>query len=344
MILFSAFLCFMVPEIFLRIFRAKPMQIFPRYVTAAHYQDFAIRTNIPHANYRHQSYDGVWHYQINSQGFRANQDYSYSKPANTLRVLSLGDSFTMGFEVQQQETFSEVLEKKLQAKGIPAQVINAGVSGFSTAEELVFLEQEGLKYHPDVVVLGFFENDLLDNLRADLYRLKEGELFLNKKEYLPAIGIRDFLYPCPLYRWLSEYSYFFNELNIFATVFAKKNIEEKNLQQIAGLHQGDELPAYEARLAKALLEKIHRITKEHHILFILIDIPNPQGQASLPNSISGKDVSDIFIDGRKMLKSYQDRGDLYLPHGQNHWSKISHEAAGTVLADWIEKEHSSANA
>ena len=51
-----------------------------------------------------------------------------------------------------------------------AEAINAGVSGFGTAEALAFLENEG-HYRPDVVVLGFYANDFEDNLKAGLFAL-----------------------------------------------------------------------------------------------------------------------------------------------------------------------------
>ena len=77
-------------------------------------------------------------------------------------------------------TYASVTEAYLNEKGLAAEVINTGVAGNSTAEELIFLEQEGIKYRPDVVVLGFFGNDLHENLRADLYRLEHGNLILNR--------------------------------------------------------------------------------------------------------------------------------------------------------------------
>jgi lysophospholipase L1-like esterase len=100
--------------------------------------------------------DGSWKCVTNSRGFRNTREFDYGKPANTLRVLSVGDSHTQGYEVRQEFTFSAVLERFLSHRGKKAEVINTGVSGFSNAEELVFLENEGIKYNPDVVVLGFF--------------------------------------------------------------------------------------------------------------------------------------------------------------------------------------------
>ena len=75
----------------------------------------------------------------------------------------------------------------MNINGINAEVFNAGISGFSTAEELLFLENEGIKYKPDFVVLAFFANDYGDNYSRKIFTLSEsGELILNKKEYIRA--------------------------------------------------------------------------------------------------------------------------------------------------------------
>jgi hypothetical protein len=78
------------------------------------------------------------------------------KPSGVFRVIALGDSTTEGFEVAQNDTYTAVLERYLKKYGVNAEVFNTRTSGFGTAEELLYLENEGIKYNPDAVVLGFF--------------------------------------------------------------------------------------------------------------------------------------------------------------------------------------------
>jgi hypothetical protein len=142
--------------------------LFPRYLTDASYGEFVLRRLRPNSEFWHTSPDGSWKFVTNAQGFRDFEDYEYRKTAGVLRILSLGDSHTQGFEVRQERTFSEVIERHLESKGVNAQVLNTGISGFSTAEELAFLENEGIRYEPDIVVLAFFGNDLADNIKSGL--------------------------------------------------------------------------------------------------------------------------------------------------------------------------------
>ncbi len=103
-------------------------------------------------------------YQINSRGIRG-PEYSYEKAKNEYRMLFLGDSFTEGYVVEFDDLFSEVMKSELNnlKKGINFQAINSGTSGWSTDQELLFFQNEGRKYNPDLTILMFFQNDLAYN-------------------------------------------------------------------------------------------------------------------------------------------------------------------------------------
>jgi lysophospholipase L1-like esterase len=102
----------------------------------------------------------------NNLGFRGS-DVALHKAAGVLRVLCLGDSYTFGAYVDDMETWPAQLELALK-EGMPGrevEVINAGISGFTIVDELSFLEEQGLRLEPDVVVVGFVLNDLADLTR-----------------------------------------------------------------------------------------------------------------------------------------------------------------------------------
>ena len=97
---------------------------------------------------------------LNSHGLR-DVEIPYAKPPNEKRILLLGDSAAFGWGVTQGETVSDKMEPLLRARtGESWQVINAGVNGYNTEQEEVFLRTEGLKYTPDIVILIYSENDV----------------------------------------------------------------------------------------------------------------------------------------------------------------------------------------
>ena len=63
----------------------------------------------------------------NSQGFRATREFERQPPAGTLRIMSLGDSFTAGFRVGDQDTFSRRMEVWLNESLGPTEVLIGGV-------------------------------------------------------------------------------------------------------------------------------------------------------------------------------------------------------------------------
>jgi hypothetical protein len=92
---------------------------------------------------------------INSQGLRG-PEFQMEKPANTIRILSLGDSRTFGWGLSDEETYSRRLERSLQAyvgPGKKVEVINAGVNAWSYSQMLVYFRDFGLRYQPDFVML-----------------------------------------------------------------------------------------------------------------------------------------------------------------------------------------------
>lgn len=95
----------------------------------------------------------------NSHGYRP-PEHAYEKAPGRRRVVVLGDSFTDGSEVGDDELFTLKLQQALN----DVDVINLGVYGYQTAQELVTLEHVGLRYEPDAVVLMTVPNDLPGNV------------------------------------------------------------------------------------------------------------------------------------------------------------------------------------
>jgi acyl-CoA thioesterase-1 len=96
--------------------------------------------------------------------------YSASKT-----VLVLGDSLSAGYGLANGAGWVTLLEKRLAAEGIQAQVVNASISGDTTSGGRSRLPALLKKYHPDVMILELGANDALrglalasteDNLRS----------------------------------------------------------------------------------------------------------------------------------------------------------------------------------
>ena len=101
------------------------------------------------------------HPEINSIGLRSDE-VEIPKPKGTFRILVLGDSVTFGFGVAQDKAFPSRLQAILKKKMRRVEVINAGVSGYTAYNEVEYYLSEGRKLAPDVVIVGFCLNDVVN--------------------------------------------------------------------------------------------------------------------------------------------------------------------------------------
>lgn len=131
----------------------------------------------------------VW-IEINGHGFR-DRERALEKPADTFRIAVIGDSFAEALQVELEQTFWSVMERKLaesrQINAPQVEVLNFGVSGYGTAQEFEMLRHYVWDYQPDLVMLQFFAaNDVVNNSRKleeqtgrPFYTLENGLLVLD---------------------------------------------------------------------------------------------------------------------------------------------------------------------
>lgn len=162
LVLFGLLMGLFMSEIFLRVIGYS----FPIFYTTDYYRGFALRPGMA----GHYQREGESDVSINSDGLR-DREHSKIKPADTVRIALLGDSFAEAMHVPMEQTFWSLLERKLEEcnvfPGKRVEVINFGVSGYGTAQELMTLRQKVWDYSPDIVMLAFTTfNDIYDNSRA----------------------------------------------------------------------------------------------------------------------------------------------------------------------------------
>jgi hypothetical protein len=97
----------------------------------------------------------------NSQGMRDSREYAVERKPNSVRIIGLGDSGMFGWEVEQNEDYMSVIESNLnrRADGVVYEVLNMAVPGYNTQLEVECLRYKGLKFKPDIVIVGWCDND-----------------------------------------------------------------------------------------------------------------------------------------------------------------------------------------
>jgi hypothetical protein len=326
-------------EAFIRVFDPQPLM--PRYVTG---MPWGVRGNIPNARYWHHTPEVDVQYRINSQGLRADRDYPFAKPPGTCRIAIFGDSFFFGLEADVEDTFAYRLEKQLQARGLPVEVLNFSVGGFGTAEMLQTYDEFGRKFDPDVVIFSWDGSDLTDNVRSDLYRLEGGRLERAHAAFLPAVGLQDSLMQYRLYRFINDHSEFYTFLRERITRALKRRIVSGQKEQAAAEEAGemdngapssnydaDELQhRYEIDLSAAILEHARDEVTQGGRDFYLVDIPERRSRTQFSSSMSLLPAAipagiSVVAPLAALSRAASPDRKLYYERGQGHFTPAGTE-------------------
>ena len=198
----------------------------------------------------------------NSQGVRGVREYPLAKGTDT-RIVVIGDSYTFGEGVNDDRTFAAGLERMVEH----CEVLNLGVHGYGTDQQLLRLELDGLKYRPDIVLLGYYEDDVPRNrlsfrdYQKPHFSLVGGRLVLDNVPISSPEAFRARVH-------LRSVSY----LDIFMTALRERRLREENVQRTTRIL--DEIfaksRAIQARVIQLYLptpDQIHADESHHPGLF-----------------------------------------------------------------------------
>ena len=340
-------LALLAAELATRVLLGDQAILFPRYTTGANYGPYHLRRLRPSTTFRHTSADGSWLFTTNAQGFRDQRNWQYERKPGAGRILVLGDSHTQGFECRQEDTYCAVLERRLGALGQPTEVLNTGISGFGTAEQLAFLENEGVKYRPDTVVLGWFINDPDDNVNAGLFAMRDGQLTEEKFVHQPGVKALDAINRWAPLRWLSEHSYFYSLLfnRIWnwqkGVLFRGAHAAAATELTVAAPSSDAAMAEYRHTLAAKLIERMSATCQRQGIRFIVAEIPYYKTPTDFVPSLPGEMIPDVrnhcdaLLLCDEWLGPYRGVTELFRVHGQQHISETTHLILGMTLAEKI---------
>jgi lysophospholipase L1-like esterase len=292
------------------------------------------------------SQDGHWviwfhrpyHVQTNSVGLRNTEEPS----GKAFRILAIGDSQTFGPYLANDDTWPSWTESALRRHYEDAdrvQVFNAGISGYSIADELAYIKEKGVAFAPKLVLMAAFENDVFDLRRErDPMRPADGS-FSRMETALKALGRSS------------------------ALVSIAQRVREKLDQSGAGvdINRGEgQVLAPETKPAdfdklsaryEELFGELAKLLKERSIRFGVIFIPKSEvfsGSSSLAepviaraakaNDVPYLDASPILgavpnTESRMYLWQWDERTKTY--QGNGHLSREGNAVIGDAVAKWL---------
>jgi len=272
----------------------------------------------------------------NADGLR-DRPYPREREPGRRRVLVLGDSFVWCWGVEQERCFTERLEAALG----DTDVINAGVPGYSTAQELLFYEREGRRYRPDLVLLVFVPNDVVENLRGlgPRFRLEDGQLVATN---VPVPRRKD-----ALGEWLNAHSRVFAELNYMAAMLRESSHELRHspVHAAAGPAPREEQPTAPAlapagkgeRLTEALLDRLAADVKGDGARFaaVLEAMPPPMARW-LHGFFAARGIPCLELG--PALRMAEVRGERVRLIGDPHVATAGQAVVTSELLAFLERE------
>jgi hypothetical protein len=125
--------------------------------------------------------------KINSDGLR-DVEHFINKPKDVIRIAIVGDSHEFGVGVELEETYSKVLEKMLNEECPKKyETIILAVPGYNIWQKIEFLKIKGIKYSPDIIIIGIGIDDLMNSSKLlelhEIERRKIRGINLTEEEY-----------------------------------------------------------------------------------------------------------------------------------------------------------------
>jgi hypothetical protein len=167
--------------------------------------------------------------EINEMGFR-HPSISRERPPGVYRVVGVGDSFTFGMGVRQEESWPAQLEALLKAPpGYErVEVVNVGVPGYNLRQYCRKTKLKVLDLEPNLVVMGLVENDL-----EPAFYVEDGYLCVPRKKTTISF---------PGKRWLQTNSHFYQALNMRYQGWASAYLQRKHAEDARSILFGDQDP------------------------------------------------------------------------------------------------------
>ena len=237
----------------------------------------------------------------NSKGFRSRE---FPKKKTNKRLIVLGDSFGWGFGVNDEDMMVNKLQNLL---GKDWDVINLSVVGYSTDQELIHLEREGLRYKPDIVLLLFFMgNDFRHNTVDFIYNRYKPFFKIENKRLIAKNRFTNLSFFKAMDVYLKERLHLYLFIKQIITGDEGKNVVGNRIKTQGSIH--DEFAPVELPLTLGIIKRMNEVLKERGIPLLVFIIPGQEQvyawlEPIFPKRFPGFDPSRVDEGNKALAKA-----------------------------------------
>lgn len=204
------------------------------------------------------------HLKINGQGFRADKDYTKENSKGKIRIICSGDSFTMGYGVNNQNTWPQFLEKKESLW----EVVNMGQGGYGTDQSFLWYKRDGLELKHHVHLFAFFVGDFHRMSLEEFNGYPKPYLALDNGKVKPAnLPLSE---PSSWGPYLARYARALNGLKL-VSLFKESGPNQKKKKPLKLVYpmQGEEIIS----ITGGLFRELKQISQEKGIVLAAVWLP-----------------------------------------------------------------------
>jgi len=300
-----------------------------------------------------QKYDDVltkeyYSFQVDTNEYGLRMDQSVNPAAHVKKILALGDSFLFGWGVEINNSFYGILKAQVLKETGDIQLLNGGVSTYSTGHVFKALKRFQKMFHVDAVIYFMNSNDIADNInqnpnyRACSFAVRDGQVILkDEKVFTP---FKRYLLTRTPYPWFNQHSHLF----VLIKKFCFPNVTAETPGSL--YPASTRTPQDAARVSLAHVRRLTLFCRENHIPLLIVWTPNSKAMAknekrpgvcehfkkSLLAETFPQQQGVYFFDPTDKIRSLMEKKgyqikDIYFPEG--HFNEIGNSVYAETIKE-----------
>jgi len=279
-----------------------------------------LRPGISVASRKVDSYDVT--ITSNADGIRSQKDYPHVRPENRFRIGFFGDSLTFGEGVNDNETYSAMIENSL----VGVDALNFAVHGYGTDQMYLRYVEDGTKFELDVVVLAFASFHMFrNNTSFGFFAKPKFELDSDNDLVLTGVPVPDpvFLIENPLQRqgsildnsviaaWIWQRVMNINDRRVLSTDSDQWKLTAKVIEEFAGL------------------------SAHHDAKFLIVDLSSRDPMISSELEALASEIAADHLSVKSRFDAAAERGETFRLQNDGHWNEYGHSIVANMIADHV---------
>ncbi len=280
--------------------------------------------------------------KINSRGLRG-ELIPYERTSQRLRLLFLGDSIAFGYGVDNDQGAVERVVALLREAGLAAEAINSSVPSYNTAQEIAYLEHEGIRYRPDWVILTTCWNDV--NEKSTVWVSPEGWLLsAGNREPGMMARVRESPASYAIHNFMKRSRLLYGAFQAIQTM---RGETEDNARLRTDVLEGRESPQVVHGWSEVAMgvRRLHQLSQVEGFRALIVAFPlplmldRPYHNSSYPERLRriAAEEGVPFLDlGPVFGSAYRGHESLFIPYDGDHPNAHGHDLAAREIVRSIQ--------